>query len=74
MNEQNNACAICIRSLSEAIGTGRSNDFCVDHDHRTNEVRGLLCRNCNSAIGHAGDGGDDIERLDDFIEYLNKNK
>lgn len=36
-------CAICKR---EPDGT-----LCLDHDHGTGELRGFLCRKCNSAIG-----------------------
>jgi len=42
---QNNACAICQQLFNELRGA------CVDHDHGTGEVRGLLCRQCNSGIG-----------------------
>lgn len=44
--EQSNCCAIC-----ETFFTSRADKLCVDHDHDTDEVRGLLCRRCNSAIG-----------------------
>lgn len=27
----------------------------IDHDHRTGKVRGVLCNNCNFAIGHLHD-------------------
>lgn len=42
---QDSKCAIC----GEKCKTGRS--LAVDHNHSTGEVRGLLCANCNRAIG-----------------------
>lgn len=47
---------------------GRSDvKFCIDHDHETGKVRGLLCDGCNKALGHARD---DISILAGLIKYL----
>lgn len=46
---QNGKCGICGVDM---LPRGRDNDAaCVDHNHETNEVRGLLCRACNNGIG-----------------------
>lgn len=42
LQAQNNTCAICIKPIDMP---------CVDHDHITGKVRGLLCRSCNTALG-----------------------
>lgn len=39
----------------------------VDHDHETGLVRGILCPNCNRALGLVRD---DVEVLQQMIEYL----
>lgn len=60
-------------SALESAGGGRCatcdspGPLCVDHDHSTGRVRGLLCQNCNKALGHAKDNPDILKRL---IEYL----
>ena len=40
-----------------------------DHNHKTSKFRGWLCNNCNSGMGRFGD---DIENLEQAIEYLKK--
>lgn len=45
-------------------GQGR---FHIDHDHITGKIRGLLCSNCNLALGNAKD---DIRILAAMIQYL----
>lgn len=50
--EQNGKCAICTRVLDHELVTRTTpNKACVDHDHETGEVRGLLCTDCNIGIG-----------------------
>ena len=43
----------------------------VDHDHGTGKFRGILCRGCNHALGNVSDS---LERLQQLIEYLKRNK
>ena len=41
--------------------------LCVDHNHDTGRVRGLLCDNCNQALGKLKDN---VEVLHNAIGYL----
>jgi len=43
---QNHRCGIC---KIDRCSTGKN--FCVDHDHKTGSVRGLLCYSCNIRLG-----------------------
>lgn len=43
LGAQDGHCAIC-------QATPRTRRLHVDHDHRTGEVRGLLCHRCNRAL------------------------
>lgn len=57
--EQNNKCAICGDKFDKYIA--------VDHDHKTGQARGLLCRYCNGLLGFSKE---DISRLKLSIQYL----
>jgi hypothetical protein len=61
---QNNKCAICGRDKSEF-----KKRFAVDHNHKTGEIRGLLCVNCNHGLGTFKDN---TIFLNNAIKYLNK--
>lgn len=50
---------------------GSKEKLCVDHNHKTNRVRGILCLNCNFMIGISKD---DIELLEKGIQYLHSKK
>lgn len=62
--EQCGSCAICKRSQNEF-----KKALHIDHCHTTGKVRGLLCHNCNTFIGHAKEN---ISILSNGISYLKK--
>lgn len=47
LTEQDGKCFIC---FTDKPGGHRKN-FCIDHDHETNVIRGLLCNRCNGILG-----------------------
>lgn len=57
--KQHGKCLICGRHFEE-VSTNRTKTACVDHDHKTGVVRGLLCWNCNVAIGKLDDNPDTV--------------
>jgi len=62
IDNQEGKCAICGIHLDEL-----TKKLVVDHDHKTNIVRGLLCDKCNRGLGHFND---DIQILKNAISYL----
>lgn len=51
LKEQGGTCALCHKTFDTENGEVRN--LCVDHDHETNEPRGILCRRCNSSLERA---------------------
>jgi hypothetical protein len=63
-NKQDGKCFCCNKHEDEL-----PKKLCLDHDHKTMKIRGLLCTACNNMIGNARDN---IETLQRAIEYLKK--
>jgi hypothetical protein len=66
---QGKKCAICGRTDS---GRANSKRLCVDHDHATGKVRGLLCHPCNSGIGKLKDDVTLLQSAIDYLQYYEK--
>jgi hypothetical protein len=66
--QQNNLCAICSKPETTIL-RGAVRALCVDHDHATGKVRGLLCQDCNSGIGAFGEN---VETMLAAIAYVKK--
>jgi hypothetical protein len=68
LESQNFVCKICkepekvIHHVSKKLKA-----LAVDHNHKTEKIRGLLCQRCNRVLGKVGDN---IKLLADMILYL----
>lgn len=65
---QGGVCAIC-KKHENRIHKGTKANMCVDHDHATGKVRGLLCAKCNSGLGYFADN---IDTLLSAVNYLQR--
>jgi hypothetical protein len=53
LEQQRGACPICKKDLGD-----KTINIHIDHDHRSGKTRGILCRVCNTGIGHFDDNPD----------------
>jgi hypothetical protein len=44
-----------IESVKECVICGSIEELVVDHCHKTNVIRGMLCNHCNRGLGHFKD-------------------
>ncbi len=62
---QKGVCAVC---GSAGGGRGVTRTLAVDHCHKTGTVRGLLCPQCNVALGMVKDNASTLAALAMYLE------
>lgn len=62
-------CPICLGTEDEVKHRGgkKNGAWCLDHNHKTGEVRGWLCHSCNRSIGSTLD---DIESMKRALTWV----
>ena len=58
MAARGNRCEVC-----SSVGP-----LCIDHDHATRQLRGVLCKNCNNALGLFKDTPEYLRRAAAYLE------
>ena len=68
LKKQNYRCAICGGEGFLMDSSRHKIKLVVDHDHKTGAVRGLLCHNCNRALGLFHDAEDNLLNAVDYLK------
>jgi hypothetical protein len=66
LEKQHYCCALCGKTQEE-----EKSALCVDHNHETGQIRDLLCRVCNRALGLFKDDPQLLIRAAEYLERHN---
>lgn len=66
LQEQNGCCAVC---KTAATASKKSRRLCIDHDHDSGKVRGLVCDRCNMLLGKSTEM---LDILKSAVQYLER--
>jgi len=66
LKKQNGRCAICAGE-GFIMGKHHKLKLVVDHCHKTGKVRGLLCHNCNRALGLLQDNAAILRKAAEYV-------
>lgn len=67
-DKQGGLCAGCGKKPKAGGKSNANRKLFIDHNHTTNDIRGLLCQGCNASIGLAGDNPTTLRQLADYLE------
>ena len=66
LEEQNRKCRICGIHQSKL-----KTSLCVDHNHKTGKISGLLCNNCNMMLGFIEKYKKNPNKWDNYLKNIN---
>lgn len=71
LESQGGVCAICgkqERVYTPGLVINETRRMCIDHDHKTGKIRGILCYACNVSIGRFDDNPETLRRAAEYLE------
>lgn len=69
LEKQEHRCAVCdCMDGSDKHNGLRTKQLSIDHDHQTGIIRGLLCNDCNRAIGQMQDSSVLLRKAAEYLE------
>lgn len=76
LKEQGGICPLCETPIDMHLQKGNRTDYALDHCHETGQIRGVLHRSCNGALGKMdnaiGRWGAKSMRYKDIVPYLER--
>ena len=67
LSDQNYSCKVCNKHKSNF-----KRNLTVDHCHKTNKIRGLLCNGCNTGLGQLKEDTKIMQKLIEYIKEHNE--
>ena len=67
IEDQKTKCAICGKKFNTTV-----DKICIDHDHNTGKIRGLLCHKCNVGLGMFEDNFKLLIKALNYLKERNK--
>lgn len=68
--QQNGLCAIC-QKPERVMRSGNVLKLAIDHNHKTGQIRKLLCAHCNQALGKLHEDPNIMKNMISYIESFN---
>ena len=76
LKEQGGICPLCEEPVDMGLQAGHRTDYALDHCHETGQIRGVLHRSCNGALGKMdnaiGRWGAKSMSYKDIVPYLER--
>ncbi len=71
--KQGHKCIICEKPMAELTDTTNRlrPNMSIDHNHKTGEISGILCNNCNVALGLFSENPNILIRAAEYLETKN---
>ncbi len=68
-------CAICNNPQTRTNRKdGTQQPLFIDHDHETDEIRGMLCNDCNRGLGFFKDNFEILDKASAYLKFHKKAK